>query len=55
MVVDEYDGRCLDVGSTPTGSIISPLSEMVEGFFFNVLSMIMGEVDVCTLRNKDRL
>jgi len=23
MVVDKYVGRCLDVGSTPTGSIIS--------------------------------
>jgi len=22
MVVDKYVGRCLDVGSTPTGSII---------------------------------
>lgn len=28
MVVDKYVGRCLDVGSTPTGSII-PLHSFV--------------------------
>ena len=26
MVVDKYVGRCLDVGSTPTGSIILSLN-----------------------------
>ena len=31
MVVDEYVGRCLDVGSTPTGS---PETDEVQGCGF---------------------
>ena len=45
MVVDKYVGRCLDVGSTPTGSIIplhsfAKLSETLLNQRFLFLSLV---------------
>ena len=34
MVVDKYVGRCLDVGSTPTGSIFIYVNDKSLSFFY---------------------
>ena len=57
MVVDKYVGRCLDVGSTPTGSII-PLHSFAflgktllnQRFLFLSLSLVFLGI---LLRKKD--
>ena len=45
MVVDKYVGRCLDVGSTPTGSIyilpsFANLSKTLSNQRFFILSLV---------------
>jgi len=40
MVVDKYVGRCLDVGSTPTGSIMNRYT--VD--FFQIVSFVVSFV-----------